>query len=60
MDDSPARGRLSKALEPTMSSARSEKLHSGEVDTDTDSEFCVAVPQTREWFEGRYANTAGC
>ena len=25
-----------------------EKSHSGELDTDTDSEFCVAIPQTKE------------
>ena len=31
-----------------MNSARGEKSHSGEVDTDTDSEFCVAIPQTKE------------
>ena len=44
--DSPARGRLNKALELTVNSARGEKSHSGEVDTD--SEFCVAIPQTKE------------
>ena len=43
--DSPARGRLNKALELTVNSARGEKSHS-EVDTDT--EFCVAIPQTKE------------
>ena len=37
--DSPARGGLNKALELTVNS---------EVDTDTDSEFCVALPQTKE------------
>ena len=31
-----------------MKSARGEKSHSGEVDTVTDSEFCVAIPQTKE------------
>ena len=46
--DSPARGGLNKALELTVNSARGEKSHSGEVDTDTDSEFCVAIPQTKE------------
>ena len=46
--DSPARGGLNKALELTVNSARGEKPHSGEVDTDTDSEFCVAIPQTKE------------
>ena len=44
--DSPARGGLNKALELTVNSARGEKSHSGEVDTD--SEFCVAIPQTKE------------
>ena len=58
--DSPARGGLNKALELTVNSARGEKSHSGEVHADTDSEFCVAIPQIKEWFEGRYANTAGC
>ena len=53
-----ARGGLNKALELTVNSARGKKSHSGEVDTD--NEFCVASPQTREWFEGRYANTVGC
>ena len=43
-----ARGGLNKALELTVKSARGEKSHSGEVDTDTDSEFCVAIPQTKE------------
>ena len=46
--DSPARGGLNKALELTVNSARGEKSHSGEVDTGTDSEFCVAIPQTKE------------
>ena len=46
--DSPARGGLNKALELTVNSARGEKSHSGEVDTDTNSEFCVAIPQTKE------------
>ena len=46
--DSPARGGINKALELTVNSARGEKPHSGEVDTDTDSEFCVAIPQTKE------------
>ena len=46
--DSPARGGLNKALELTVNSARGEKSHSGEVDTDTDSEFCVAIPQTKQ------------
>ena len=46
--DSPARGGLNKALELTVNSARGEKSHSGEVDTDTDSEFCVVIPQTKE------------
>ena len=46
--DSPARGGLNKALELTVNSARGEKPHSGEVDSDTDSEFCVAIPQTKE------------
>ena len=46
--DSPARGGLNKALELTVNSARGEKSHRGEVDTDTDSEFCVAIPQTKE------------
>ena len=36
------------ALEPTVNSARGEKSHSSEVDTDTDSEFCVAIPETKE------------
>ena len=45
--DSPARGGLNKALELTVNSARGEKSHSGEVGTDTDSEFCVAIPQTK-------------
>ena len=31
-----------------MNSAWGEKSHSGELDTDTDSEFCVAIPQTKE------------
>ena len=48
MGDNPARGGLNKALELTVNSARGEKSHSGEVDTDTDSEFCVAIPQTKE------------
>ena len=43
---SPVRGGLNKALELTMNSARGEKSHSGEMDTDT--EFCVAIPQTKE------------
>ena len=46
--DSPARGGLNKALELTVNSARGEKSHSGEVDTDTGSEVCVAIPQTKE------------
>ena len=46
--DISARGGLNKALELTVNSARGEKSHSGEVDTDTDSEFCVAIPQTKE------------
>ena len=46
--DSPARGGLNKALELKVNSARGEKSHCGEVDTDTDSEFCVAIPQTKE------------
>ena len=46
--DSPARGGLNKALELTVNSARSVKSHSSEVDTDTDSGFCVAIPQTKE------------
>ena len=44
--DSPATGGLNTALELTVNSARGEKSHSGEVDTD--SEFCVAIPQTKE------------
>ena len=46
--DSPARGGLNKALELTVNSARGEKSHSGEVNPDTDSEFCVVIPQTKE------------
>ena len=46
--DNPARGGLNKALELTVNSAKGVKSHSGEVDTDTDSEFCVAIPQTKE------------
>ena len=46
--DSPARGGLNKALELIVNSARGEKSHSGEVDTDTGSEVCVAIPQTKE------------
>ena len=45
--DSLARGGLNKALELTVNSARGKKSHS-EVDTDTDSEFCVAIHQTKE------------
>ena len=47
VSDSPARGGLNKALELTVNSARGKKSHS-EVDTDTDSEFCVAIHQTKE------------
>ena len=32
----------------TVNSARGKKSHSGELDTDTDSEFYVAIPQTKE------------
>ena len=46
--DNPARGGLNKALELTVNSTRGEKSHSGEVDTDTDSEICVAIPETKE------------
>ena len=46
--DSPARCELNKALELTVNSARGEKSRSGEVDTATDSELCVVIPQTKE------------
>ena len=42
-----ARDGLSKALEPTVTSARVEKFQSGEMDTDTDSENCVAIPDSQ-------------